>query len=107
MKNDQLENPKIDESKLENAAGGLRMHVSTSGPTPAKIDALYLSKDEFNALNDAGLISKNNTISESNMRNIFPILFSDCDNTEKTFSSRVKLTAGNKRKNETKVKIIS
>ena len=76
MKNDQLENPKIDESKLENAAGGLRMHVSTSGPTPAKIDALYLSKDEFNTLNDAGLISKNNTINEGDMRNIFPILFS-------------------------------
>ena len=37
------------------------MHVSTSGPTPAKIDALYLSEDEFNALNDAGLISKNET----------------------------------------------
>ena len=67
MENKKLENQKISDNNAANVAGGTKIHVDTTTPLLSRVDSIYMSKNDYDALKNAGAIDKDNKLDISKM----------------------------------------
>lgn len=99
MENKKLENQKISDNNAKNVAGGTRIHVDTTIPLLSKIDAVYLSKKDYDKFKKAGIIDKNDEM--LSMDKLEELSDRDTDFSDTKFQ----LTTDKPKRGEFKVKI--